>query len=127
MFEFTLAMMSNLKCLVILSAAVGGCAVFILTLLFVADFDCSREPFGVRANRVHLGRVLIVTVVCAIIGCIPDMNDMWKVRIGLIKYEMASPKNVNAAAEEIVRLGHKLECKYIGCEDETPKADKKSK
>jgi hypothetical protein len=48
---------------------------------------------------------------------LPNANDLFKVRLALIKYELASPKNVTKGVETIERVAKKLECKYIGgCE-----------
>lgn len=48
----------------------------------------------------------------------PTIDDLWKVRIALIKYRLASPENVQKGADEIASIAHKLECRYLGCKDE---------
>lgn len=48
---------------------------------------------------------------------VPDVEDLWKIRIGMIKLQLASPENVEKGAAEIIRIGHKLECRYIGCDE----------
>lgn len=58
------------------------------------------------------------------IANLPTADDLWKVRVSLIKYHLASPENVQKGVETIERIGKKLECKYLGgCEE--PKADPK--
>jgi hypothetical protein len=53
------------------------------------------------------------------------MGNLWEVRIGLIKLELASPQNVQASVEEITRIGKKLECKYLGCDESKKDGDEK--
>lgn len=57
---------------------------------------------------------------CLLSG-LPSVEDLWKVRIGLIKLELASPENLSKSSEVIERIGKKLECKYLGCEEEKKK------
>ena len=69
----------------------------------------------------------IAMFICAPFALIPDTDDLWKIRIGIIKLQLASPKNLEKGTEEISRIAKKLECKYLGgCEEEKPK-EKKSK
>lgn len=56
---------------------------------------------------------------------VPDVNDLWKIRIGMIKLQLASPENVEKGAAEIIRIGKKLECRYLGCEEQ--KQERKEK
>lgn len=51
------------------------------------------------------------------ITIMPTVDDLWKVRIGLIKLNLASPENIQKGADVIERIGKKLECKYVGCEE----------
>ena len=55
-----------------------------------------------------------------LLSTIPSVDDLWRVRIGMIKLHLASQENLEKGAEVIERIGHKLECKYIGgkgCEE----------
>lgn len=65
--------------------------------------------------------------VCLFLSCVPTIDDVWKVRIGLIKFGLASPDNVKSGVETIERVGKKLECKYLGGCEEEKKNDKESK
>lgn len=47
----------------------------------------------------------------------PTIDDIWRVRIGLIKIQLASPENIQKGADVIERIGQKLECKYLGCDE----------
>ncbi len=58
-----------------------------------------------------------VWVFLLLFSFIPSVEDLWKVRISLLKYQLASPENIEKGAEEIGRLAKKLECKYLGCEE----------
>jgi len=51
-------------------------------------------------------------------ACIPTISDLWTVRISLIKYQLAAPQNVSKGIAKIEEIGRKLECKYLGCEEE---------
>lgn len=53
---------------------------------------------------------------------VPSAEDIFRIRIGLIKFQLASPENIQKGAETIERLGKKLECKYLGCEDEAKRS-----
>jgi len=61
---------------------------------------------------------LIVLVPTILIRSLPTVDDLWKIRIGLIKYQLASPENLNKGIQAIERLAKKLECKYLGCEED---------
>lgn len=45
---------------------------------------------------------------------IPSPEDLWKVRLNLIKYRLASPQNVNQGVKQIQDIADKLEKKYLG-------------
>jgi hypothetical protein len=57
--------------------------------------------------------------------CLPNVDDLWKVRIGLLKLELVNKTNIEAGAAVIERIGKKLECKYIGgCPDDSKEVKK---
>lgn len=58
-----------------------------------------------------------LTLIFSFIGLAPTADDLWKVRISLIKLELASPENVKKSVIEISRIAEKLECKYLGCDN----------
>lgn len=62
-----------------------------------------------------------VALIFLLIAVTPTVNDIWRIRIGLIKLELSSPENINKASDEIQRIGEKLECKYLGCDKEKKK------
>ncbi len=60
-------------------------------------------------------------IIFGLLACVPTMDDLWKVRIGIVKYRLASTENLTKASETIERIGLKLECKYLGCDDDKAK------
>lgn len=106
------------------SAAVLVCLTFIILILaFVFYFVSMSRSFSEeeRMNDSSLALVKISAVVLLIVSpfaAIPSVDDLWKVRIGLIKLQLASPENIQKGSEVIERIGKKLECKYLGCDED---------
>lgn len=120
MIELILAFATNLKEVAIIVAIATGVVYAAGTVFFTLLGEDIPEG-EVKAIKPRLRFARNVCAACAIIACIPSVNDLWKVRIGLIKYHLASPDNVQKASEKILEIGHKLECKYIGCDEEKMK------
>jgi hypothetical protein len=80
-------------------------------------FVCDIEDDFAKKYLAQAYRILIPAFISLLIVCIPSVEDVWKVRIGLVKLQLASPENIQKSTEVIERLGKKLECKYLGCED----------
>ena len=55
-----------------------------------------------------------IFIFCFSISSMPNVNDLWKIRIGLLKYSLASEENVSKGVSEIKRIADKLEKKYLG-------------
>ena len=66
-----------------------------------------------------------IAMVLILVGSIPTVDNLWKIRVGLIKFQLAAPENIKAGVETIERIGHKLECQYIGCKEDEKKPEKK--
>jgi hypothetical protein len=119
-YEILLAILSNIKGL--------GCAglfVSVITLFFglpITDIgSCnyeSKERTEAWARYRRTAKIIALSLILPslLITILPTIDDLWKVRISLIKFEMASPENIKGGVETIERIGHKLECKYLGCE-----------
>lgn len=58
-----------------------------------------------------------IALPCLLLAAIPSVDELLKIRIALIKYELASGENISRATDVIERIGEKLECKYLGCEE----------
>lgn len=67
---------------------------------------------------------VIILIVTGPVTIIPSLKDLWEVRIALIKLELSSPENVKRGAEEIGRIAKKLECKYLGCNEDSKQPNK---
>lgn len=86
--------------------------VLILMMPILIDDPVVREHL--IKNRKKL---ILFFVVCLCFSLLPSTEDIWKVRIGLIKFQLASPENIKKGTDEIAVIAKKLECKYLGCED----------
>ena len=123
MLELVLATLENVKHLV--GFGFGAAAFFCLiswAMIAGASFSDRDERNAQEAKQrffkvIKWAPILVITI-------IPSINDLWEIRISLIKYQLASPQNVQKGAEEIGRIAKKLECKYLGCDNETPKEGK---
>ncbi len=58
-----------------------------------------------------------IAIVFAPLAVVPSPDDLFHIRLGMLKYTMASPENVTKGMAEIERIAAKLECKYLGCEE----------
>jgi len=121
--EIILATLSNFKQIGVVASII--LAAITTIILFHCFFELSPPVFLTEDKKIQLkGRarfalmkLLPLTFVVSLVICIPSIEDLWKVRIGLIKLELASPENIEKGADEIARIAKRLECKYLGCED----------
>jgi hypothetical protein len=113
--EFWLALAGNVQVLAFI-AALGLTIGTLMIRFFLFTENCEDHFWDAWSAR-----TFGVGVVCAVLACMPSIDDLWKTRIALIKFHLASPENVEKATDEIARIGKKLECKYLGgCEDAKP-------
>lgn len=120
MTEILLALWNNIHDGAVAVAVASGIGASVLGIAYSLKRDIDSEedaapllPWIKRS----------VTLFCAglLLAIIPTLDDLWRVRIALVKYDLAAPENVRGAAETIERIGRKLECKYLGgCEDKAP-------
>ena len=103
-----------------------------LVALGISLFHKNFEIFDIKENNrrysnkepippLFSGMVKTFTIILIIflpLTLIPNTDTLWKARIGLIKLSLASPENITKGTEEIGRIAKKLECKYIGCQEE---------
>lgn len=112
--EILLAAFENISCgmkvvfglITILSLFIG---------FFLYEDGSSNEK---KTGKKLLIISLISLILCTFFIAVPSIDDVWKVRIGLIKLELANKENISKATETIERIGAKLECKYLGCKEE---------
>lgn len=73
-----------------------------------------------RNNSIKFRSILFkkwpILIPLLLIALMPSVDSLWKIRISLIKLELASPENVRKGTEKITDIAHKLECKYLGCD-----------
>lgn len=116
MIELSLAFLANLKYFFIFMAS--GTAVFFIVDAIAngaaIDSNPQIEDAKKREFKKRLPKTIAIMIVFSLLACVPDINDLWRIRISLIKYELASPDNVKKATEEIEHLAKKLEEKYLG-------------
>lgn len=107
--EFLLALFQNIKTLIFVSCIAGVVLIIILLMTYFDNNDNWKKEWAEKiASFLFFG---------CLICLIPDVDDLWRVRISLIKYELSSKDNIQKASETIERIGTKLECKYLGCEE----------
>jgi hypothetical protein len=75
-----------------------------------AKEDMGKARLGARVMKMTV-MPFILGVLCSIA---PSPNDLWKLRVALLKLEMASPENVKAAGGHIEEVIKALECKHLG-------------
>lgn len=118
MLEIGLVILSKVSTVAGLFATVGTAAYLLSALLAAAEraSDNAHGNTGCQDFFKRAKRYWVLLAVFGIIGGIPSVDEVYKIRISLIKYELSSPENVVKATATIERIGEKLECKYLGCE-----------
>jgi hypothetical protein len=94
-------------------------ASIVLSVLALAYFECLADDHEKGKNLIIKRIKFTILLMCLSLplACIPEPKDVWEMRISLIKFNLASPENIQKGADEIARIGKKLECKYLGCEE----------
>lgn len=121
--ELLLGTLWNLTGVSIFLAVITGIAAIVLGViayLIPADTYGMKDADKAIFTKYWIGnakKFAAAFLVFAFIGCIPSVDDLWKIRIGMIKLELSSPENLAQAKTAIERIGAKLECKYIGGEN----------
>lgn len=109
MIEFLLALIENI------SVASQVILVFGTIVVALISFGCFLE-MGQPPTK-HWRRLSPWAILLICLSIIPHPEQLWKVRISLIKYQLASPENIQQGAAAITEIAKKLECKYLGCEE----------
>jgi len=126
--------MSEIIYAVLLNTADSITCIMLLSMVVaVIAYGMSFNPDDSLANCVilRLKKVatfsICITVMCLPLTWIPSPEDLWRVRINMIKYHAASPDNIEKYAKyglpHIERIVKKIECKYLDCSEsiDTPK------
>lgn len=136
LLEFIVAIAGNVSSFFWFMACVSGVAFIICSLVCLAmtlggpdgeekEKTPKEEREIITAWKIWW-RILIFGVISLMVGSLPKIEDLWKVRVGLIKLELASPENIKKGSDAIERVAKRLECRYIGCDEEKPKETKES-
>lgn len=115
---FIFAMLGNLKIAFTLAAVLGSALYLILLGIAAMNDDVysrREETRGLPKLLKFKWKFATFLISTVLIASIPDANDLWRVRVSMIKLELASPDNLSKGVETIERIGQKLECKYLGC------------
>lgn len=122
--EFFLAWVQSLTGVACGLAIVCAISLAILTIARLQEWDDNEEPLFPGRARYYSRVLFFGFLLFTAFASIPSIEDVWKVRIAFIKLALASPENVVKGADEIGRIAHKLECKYVGCKEDEKKETK---
>lgn len=70
-------------------------------------------------------RLLVAATVSAVVLTVPTPGDLWKVRLALLKLDLASPENAAKVGGHIENVVRALECKHLNVN--CPQPEKESK
>ena len=121
------ALWSNIHILVFVAAVIGSVATIVLGTVWASNADMVRllgdkkDEANAATYKRLFKKAVGATVILAALTAIPDVNDLWRARIALVKLELASSENIQKSTEEIARIARRLECKYLGCKEEKEK------
>src|ERR1700690_4276454 len=95
--EVLLAFMGNVKALALIGAILLGFIASVFFTIFAIDDSLEWKMLKGPA---------IILAILASIATIPNIDEIWKVRIAMIKFQLASPENLKSGSEVIERIGH---------------------
>lgn len=129
--EVFLAFVDNLSEFAILISFMSGIGLLAsIFSYFINKSDLiGAESYGLKQRTanfemsiVALKYTTLVFVASTLLAVVPDTGDLWKVRVDLVKLQLASPENIQLGVDHIDRIAKSLECKYLGaCVEETEK------
>lgn len=120
--EILIAFLMNVKGLFIgfaLATGIGTLVSAIGSLVLANERPDAPERIFVRKAFKWLAPIFVA---CGLVACVPDVDDLWKVRVGLIKLELSSPENIKALVNPetiekgkdlIGKIGNDVYCKYV--------------
>jgi hypothetical protein len=126
MMTILVALWSNVHGLMVAVAIFSGLTALGLGIAWgmcsaEAQFGAAKDAANAATCKWLFKRIGIVACISCMFSIFPDADDIWRARIALVKLELASPENAQKGAEEVARIARKLECKYLGCEEEKEK------
>lgn len=97
----------------------GGVYTFFSSLNLVTSYSGSETESSIK-HLLKAKRLIILGCCLCLIGIVPSVNDLWRVRVALIQLELSKPENVKATVQRIDEISKALECKYLdSCGDKT--------
>ena len=128
MLDFILALLINIKGIFAFLFWVSLIASIVILIVggFMKGDDSARPD---EDDWFMWRRFQKYAVICVLITgpfyALPNMDDLWHVRINMLKFHAVSPANIEKFAKHgmphIERVAKKMECKYLGCPDSEKK------
>lgn len=142
MTEFWLAWLSNFRGLFFVLAVCMATGVLICGMLWQNITESWNEedkergaPYFKRKQiwreeslpkvKAWFRRFLWALPVTVLLCSVPSLDDVWRLRVNLLKLEVASPENVAKLGGHVEEVVTALECKHLGVN--CPKPVKESK
>jgi len=114
--EFWIAYFQHAKVAVGVLYALFSVFTVIKTIIQTDDNSLKRDDAWKR-----FGKLFAWAIPIFLLAATPNINDIWEARIALIKYQLASPENIQKGVDKIQEISTKLECKYLGCKEKETK------
>lgn len=117
--EFFIAYAENLRVpfiFLLIGATIGA----VISGICMLNDDCSSSDraWAARVFKTTLSITLLVLPIC----CLPSSDNLWRVRVNMVKLQLASPENIEGGVKHIDELAKDLECRYLA---HCPKEEKK--
>ena len=101
---------------------IGVVTIFIIYFIYLIIF-LNKGTSGIKLGNELINNVKKYIIILFTISSLTSLfsiklspEDLFKIRVSLIKYELIKPENINKGLNHIDRIVKKLECKYLGCE-----------
>ena len=126
MFDFFLALLINIKGAfsVFFWGGVVSIVICLIAMFCMMDEKSVDEDDWAKWRRWKKYSV-ILCLITAPFHALPDTEDLWHVRISMLKFHAVSPDNIEKFAKNgmphIERVAKKIECRYLGCPDSEKK------
>ena len=100
---------------VVIGVAVIAMGVFFMGFCFFVSGEASEKAAKI-VGLTLIGAWIFVVLSAGVICLLPTHDRILRVKIARIKDEAVTDQNLRQGVDVIQRIGHKLECKYLGCE-----------
>jgi cell division protein FtsW (lipid II flippase) len=104
MLEIVLAVVENIQILTFFTLGVIAAYVLVFFMAERWEDDCGWAPIKTAVK---------LAIPLALVLCIPDVGHLWKIRVGLLKLDLASPANVEKVGTHIDEVVKALECRHL--------------